>query len=110
MGAAPPAVGRAAGGPRDVRRRSAGPGTTAPLTPQTSEGGFEMGRPDAGLATPLAEGDCGVVATLVRVLDDVADVGDPQTKGGTRCQPKQSARSRTPRAASGRTTTGGPIS
>ena len=26
---------------------------------------------DAGLATPLAEGDCGVLAALVRVLDDV---------------------------------------
>jgi len=49
----------------------------------------------AGLATPLAEGDCGVVAALVRVLDHVGDVGDPQTKGENTCQPKQSARSHT---------------
>src|SRR5712692_5879096 len=64
----------------------------------------------AGLATPRAEGDCGVLAALVRVLDDVGDVGDPQTKGENRWQPKQSARSRTPLPASGRTATGGPIS
>ena len=49
----------------------------------------------ASLATPLAEGDCGVVAALVRVLDHVGDVGDPQTKGENTCQPKQSARSHT---------------
>jgi hypothetical protein len=36
-----------------------------------------MDGPDAGLATPLAEGDCGVSAALVLVLDDLGDVGDP---------------------------------
>src|SRR5215471_14949430 len=39
-----------------------------------------IGRPDAGLATPLAEGDCGELATLVRLLEDVGDVHDPQNK------------------------------
>ena len=52
----------------------------------------------------------GVLAALVRVLDDVGDVGDPQTKGENRWQPKQSARSCTRLAAPGRTGTGGPIS
>ena len=35
------------------------------------------------------------MAALVRVLDHVGDVGDPQTKGENTCQPKQSARSHT---------------
>ena len=73
---------------------------TRPTEPRTA----------AGLATPLAEGDYGALAVLVRVLDDVGDVGDPQTKGENRCQPKQSARSRTRLAPVRRTETGGPIS